>query len=210
MKTIMTMKFRPVLTVIATAMFLTALPSQAKDPQTKDKNAVDFTSVPVTMTVTASVDSGKRMPEIRKEDVVVKKGKDQLQVIDWVAAREDRAGLELFILIDDASDSSLGSKIEELRTFINAQSATTAIGVGYARNASVQIVRNFTADHGLAAKSVRLPFGHVGAYGSPYLSVVDLMKRWPETANRREVLMVADGIARPRRGRSALLNPDVD
>jgi hypothetical protein len=56
----------------------------------------------------------------------------------------------------------------------------------------------------------RLPLGSVGAYGSPYLSLIDLMKRWPEHPNRREAIVVSDGIDRARRGRNSLLNPDVD
>jgi hypothetical protein len=81
------------------------------------------------------------------------------------------------------------------------------------RNASVQIVQNFTNDHAAAAKALRLPLGSAGAYGSPYLSAIDLMKRWPETQNRREVVMVTDGINRARGGprwRGLSNNPDVD
>ncbi len=81
------------------------------------------------------------------------------------------------------------------------------------RNATVRIVQNFTSDHAVAAKAVRLPLGNPGAYGSPYLSVIDLMKRWPENQNRREVLMVTDGIDRARRAprwRGLSINPDVD
>ena len=194
---------RSILAMSLAAMVLSSFPMMAKNPAETD-------TVPVTMTVTASVDNGKRMPDIQKEDVVVKKGKDRLPVTEWVAARGDHAGLELFILIDDASDASLGNKLNELRTFINAQPATTSVGVGYMRNATVQIIQNPTTDHALAAKALRLPLGSVGAYGSPYLSVVDLMKRWPASANRHEVILVSDGIDRAHRGRNALLNPDVD
>ncbi len=133
-----------------------------------------------------------------------------LQVTDWLPAKGDRAALELFILIDDASDASLGTHLNELRAFIDAQPSTTAVGVGYMRNARVQIVQDFTTDHSLASKAIRLPMGSVGAYGSPYLSVIDLMKRWPASSTRHEVVIVTDGIDRARRGRNALLNPDVD
>ncbi len=165
---------------------------------------------PVKMVVTANVEKGKRRPEIQKEDVFVQKGKDRLPIAEWVAAKDARAGLELFILIDDASVSTLGLQLDDLRKFINAQPSSTSIGIGYARNATVEIRQNFTTDHALAAKALRLPLGSVGAYGSPYLSAVDLMKRWPETPNRREILLVADGIDRAHRSHNALLNPDVD
>jgi hypothetical protein len=156
-------------------------------------------TVPVRMTVTASVGSYKRLPEIKREDVLVKQGKERLRVTDWVPARGDRAGLELFILIDDASNSKIGLQFDDLRSFINAQPATTLVGVGYMRNATVQIVQDLTTDHAQAANALRLPLGSFGAYGSPYLSVIDLMNRWPERNNRREVLMVTDGIDHARR-----------
>src|SRR5271154_5940858 len=159
-------------------------------------------AVPVTMTVTANVASDKRMPQINREDVVIQQGKERLKVTEWVPAQGDRAGLELFLLIDDASASSLGSHLDELAAFINAQPSTTTIGVGYMRNATVEIVQNFTTDHAAAAKALQLPLGSAGAYGSPYLSAIDLMKRWPASDNRREIVMVTDGVDRARRGTS--------
>lgn len=155
-------------------------------------------TVPVMMTVTANVAGNKRMPEINREDIVVRQGKSRLEVTEWVPARGDRAGLELFILIDDNADSRIALQYDDLREFINAQPASTLIGVGYMRNATVQIAQDLTANHALAARALRMPFGYPGAYGSPYLSVVDLMKSWPVDQNRREVIMVTDGIGRER------------
>ena len=153
-------------------------------------------SIPVTMTVTANVAADKRIPEINLDNVLVRQGNSQLRVTDWVPARGERAGLELFILIDDKSDSRVGLHYDELRAFINAQPASTQIGVGYMRNATVQIAQDLTSDHGRAAQSLRLPMGYSGAYGSPYLSMVDLMKRWPVDENRREVIVITDGMGR--------------
>jgi hypothetical protein len=171
--------------------------------------------VPAQLTVTLdTLGEGKRMPVVNREDVMVKQGKDRLKVLDWTPARGDRAGLDLFILIDDASQTSLGSQLADLRDFINAQPATTSVGVGYMRNATVQIAQDFTTDHAEAAKALRLPVGSTGAYGSPYLSVIDLMNRWPDSSNRREVIMVTDGIDGARRGLSSrglsTISPDVD
>jgi len=195
--------FCAVVTMAAATM--TAAPSNAQE-----KGA---TAVPVTMTITASAQSDKRMPDLNQQDIAVTQGKQRLKVTEWVPAQGDRAGLELFILIDDSSNPALGIHLDDLKTFINAQPSTTSIGVGYMRNATVQIVQNFTTDHTAAANSLRLPLGSVGAYGSPYLSVIDLMKRWPASQNRREVVMVTDGIDRARRGmgrRGLYTNPDVD
>jgi hypothetical protein len=57
--------------------------------------------------------------------------------------------------------------------------------------------------------------GSAGAYGSPWLSASDLMRRWQATDHRREIVMVTDGIDRSGRNANSLwrglhLNPDVD
>jgi hypothetical protein len=151
------------------------------------------------MTVTLRVQGdNKRVPTVTRNDVVVTQSKKSLQVIGWTPASGSRAGLDLFVLLDDASDSSLGSHLDVLRSFITAQPQSTAVGVGYMRNGTVQIAQNFTTDHILAAKALRLPLASTGAYASPYLSLIDLIKRWPENGNRREVVMITDGIDRFR------------
>jgi len=191
--------------VISAGVMTTALFSPAREP---------LQTVPAKMTVTLDVvPEGKRMPDVTLEDIVVKQNKEQVRVTEWAPARGDRAGLDLFILIDDASETGLGTELKDLRAFIEAQGPATSVGVGYMRNGTVQIAQNFTVDHVLAGKAIRLPMGSTGAYGSPYLSVVDLMKRWPEHPNRREIVMVTDGIDRARRTtRSRLepISPDVD
>lgn len=155
-------------------------------------------TAPVTMTVTANVAANKRMPQINRNDVVVQQGKSQLEITGWTPARGSNAGLELFLLIDDSIDSSFSLQYDDLRGFIRDQAPTTSIGVGYMRNGTIQVAQDLTTDRRLAAQALRLPLGSPGAYGSPYLSLVDLMKRWPVDNNRREVLMVTSGIGRDR------------
>ena len=89
----------------------------------------------------------------------MKQGKTFLKVTQLIPAGGDNAALQLFILIDDTLDSRIGTNLKDVRDFINAQPASTVIGVGYMSNATVNIVQNFTADHALAAKAVRLPLG---------------------------------------------------
>jgi hypothetical protein len=105
---------------------------------------------------------------------MVYEGRDRDQVTDWVPLVGDHAGLQLFVLIDDASNSSLDSQLADLKQFMNNQRATTLIGVGYMRDGTVQVAQNLTADHAQAAKALRLPFGDPGISASPYFSVVDL------------------------------------
>ena len=190
---------------LAIVMAITSVaPLQAKENESK-------ATVLVKMTVSASGSGDKAVPQINRDEIFVKQGKERLKVTEWTPAQGANAGLDLFILIDDALDTSLGTNLDDLREFIKSQPATTNVGVGYMRNATVQIVQNFTTDHEAAAKSIRLPLANTGAYGSPYLSVIDLMKRWPEHPNRREVILVTDGIDRARSGpRWHGLNTDID
>lgn len=158
-------------------------------------------TVPVHMVVTVEPLAGKRPAVVNREDVRVYQGKQRLDVTSWEPARGEHAGLDLFILIDETSDTGLGSQLGDIRGFINAQPSTMAVAIGYMANSTVKIVQNFTNDHAAAAKALRLPMGTVSAMDSPYLSLMDLMKRWPNHNNRREVVMITDGINRFRLGR---------
>lgn len=176
-----------------------------------DKNMPD--PVPVRMTVTANVADGKRMPSINPEDITVKQGKDRLRIAEFVPAQGEHAGMDLFILIDDASDTRLGTQLNDLREFVKNQPPTTLVGIGYMRNTSVTVAQDFTRDHDAAAKAIRLPLGTPGAFGSPYLSAIDVMKRWPQNENRRQLIIITDGIDRARRDlrwHSLGINADVD
>lgn len=150
--------------------------------------------VPVQVIVTAEAHHVKEVPTIHREDVMVYQGKDRVRVTDWVALRGEHAGLQLFLLVDDGLDTSVGSQFEELRKFIQTQPSITAIGIAYMRNGTVEVSQDLTADHTAAAKSLRLPLGSYGISVSPYMSLTELIHRWPETSLRREVLMLTSGI----------------
>ena len=111
------------------------------------------------MVVTAKPHHGGQAPAIAADDVkVYQKGKLNT-VTSWVPLQGDRAGLQLFILIDDTSRDSLSLQFRSIRNFIDEQPASTAIGVGYMRNGAVFTAQNLTTDRALVEKSLRLPFG---------------------------------------------------
>ena len=152
--------------------------------------------VPAHMVVTVEARHGSNPPVINREDVMVYESKERDTVTDWVAAQGDNAALEFFILIDDSAGVSLGSQLEDIRQFINQQPPTTKIGVAYMQNGIARIEQALTTDHAAAAKALRLPLGYAGANASPYFSVSDLIKRWPASTARHEVLVVSDGVDR--------------
>lgn len=149
--------------------------------------------VPARLIVTVEAKHGSTLPVINREDVMVYEGHARDQVTDWVPLHGNRAGLELFILIDDGLSSSVDLQLNDLKKFIAAQPPTTAVGVAYMRDGTVQVVQDPTTDHDQAVKNLRIPLGERGISPSPYLSVADLIKKWPDQPVRREILMISDG-----------------
>jgi len=174
---------------------LLALGGQTMTAQ--EKTAPATVQVHVVITDTA-LRSDSEAPRLKQDDVKVKQGKTFLQVTQLIPAQGDNAALQLMILIDDTLDTTVGGNLNDIKEFIKAQPASTVIGVGYMSNAGVNVVQNFTADHELAVKAVRLPRGVLSTMDSPYLSLISLVKGWPQQNVRREVLMLSDGIDRLR------------
>ena len=166
--------------------------------------------VPAHMVVTEEVRQGSNPPVIGQDDVVVIEGHEHDTVTAWVPAQGDNAAMEFFILLDDDSGPvTLGTQLGDIRQFILAQPSSTKVGVAYMRNGIAWIAQQPTSDHVLAAKALRLPFGMASANGSPYFSLSDLVKRWPKSNSRREVLMISDGYDRYY-GQNDLLDPYLD
>jgi hypothetical protein len=117
-----------------------------------------------------------------------------MRVTDWTPVQNDRTGLQLWLLVDDGTDTALGTQLEDLRRFVLEQSSTTQVGIGYLRNGTVQVEQKPTADHALAAKTIRLPLGQPGISASPYLALIDLIQKWPSVDQPQEVLMITSGI----------------
>lgn len=159
----------------------------------------------VTMTVTAVGKKDTTPPPVTKDDVQLYVKKERTQISDWKRGEK----LYLAVLIDDSLDSSVASQWGELKEFFNAQPETTYISVAYARNGAAMLAQDFTNNHELAAKALRIPLGP-GAFSSPYLALLDLMKRWPSSTvtERRSILLISSGIDHFRGNFPT--SPDVD
>jgi hypothetical protein len=180
---------RRFLVSLMVGLTLVVLGAQSLAQQVSSANGV-----PAHMVVTVEARRGSDVAVINREDVMVYEGSDRRQVTDWVPAQGDHVALELFILLDDSSSMSLGTQLEDLRQFILGQPSSAKIGLAYMQNGTARIEQNLTSDHNLAAKALRLPLGIRGVNASPYFSLSDLVKHWPKSDTRREVLMVSDGI----------------
>lgn len=163
----------------------------------QEKAASSSVQVHVVITDMA-VRSDSEVPRLQQDEVKVKQGKTFLQVTQLIPAQGDNSALQLMILIDDTLDPVIGGNLNDIKEFIKAQPPSTMVGIGYMSNATVNIVQNFTLDRELAVKAVRLPRGALSTMDSPYLSLISLVKGWPQQKVRREILMLSDGIDRLR------------
>jgi hypothetical protein len=164
---------------------------------------------PVHMVVTAEPHHGVPVPGVNSADVAVYEGKVRDQIAAWIPAQGDHAALEFFVLIDDSSREVLATQFDDIKNFITAQPPTTKIGIAYMQNGTAHIEQNLTDDHDQAAKAIRLPLGYYGANASPYFSLSDLVKRWPQDSARHEVLMITNGFD-PYYGVGDMLDPYLD
>jgi hypothetical protein len=168
-------------------------------------NAVAAEPGTVTMTVTAVGKKNTSPPIVTKDNVQLFLNKERTQVADWKHGEK----LYLAVLIDDSLDSDIASQWNDLKAFFAAQPDTTYISVAYARNGTAMLAQDFTNDHELAAKALRIPLGGGGAFSSPYLALLDLVKRLPSSADRRSILLISSGIDYFR-GDFGTRSPDLD
>jgi hypothetical protein len=184
--------------VVFAAVVLTSGNATAQTPPNPAAGTVTFT-----VTVAPKKDASAA---VSKDDVQLFLGKERKQVGDW--KKDDR--LFLAILIDDSIDNTAASNWNDLKAFIDAQPPTTMVAVGYIRNNVTMLAQDFTDNHELAGKALRIPMG-IGAIGSsPYLAMIDLLKRWPNTGPRRSIMLISSGIDYFRGGGFGAFYPDLD
>jgi hypothetical protein len=147
---------------------------------------------PVEMNVTIGHHYGHVPPTLTKDDLIVTQHYQPLTVTSLIPLRGDRAGLELFLLVDNCSSCEPGSKFEELSHFINSQPATTAVGIAYIVNGRLQLAEHPTTDHDRAIKALSTPTGNKAT--SPFVALAELIRGWPQSTSRRAVIMISNGI----------------
>jgi len=159
----------------------------------------------VTTTVTAVGKKETQPPRLTKDDVQLYQGKERVQVADWKPGQT----LFLALLIDDSLESAVAGQWKDVAAFLMAQPQNTYVAVAYARNGTAAVAQDFTKDHALAAKALRIPLGNAGAFTSPYLAVQDWEKRWPDSNERKSIVLFSSGVDYFR-GSFDPVDPDLD
>lgn len=150
---------------------------------------------PVSVVVTLEPKHGKTIPPVEPQDITVAQGRDKRPSTSLTLLPWGQASTQLMLLIDDSARGTFDTEINTLKQFVNALPANTEVAVAYMRNGMAAYTSNFTRDHATAANSIRLSFGSGGADVSPYDSLSDVAKHWPQPgAQRKVVIMISSGI----------------
>jgi hypothetical protein len=148
----------------------------------------------IRVTVTLHGTKENPHPQVTREDVLVFQERDRRPVLGWTSAKGNEAGLDLAILVDDSLDSPIGNQFGDLAEFIRGLPSTARVAVAYASFGRAKKAQDFTTDHEKAVKALRIPMGSMDASTSIFQAAGELASHWPAGTNRREVLLISDGI----------------
>jgi hypothetical protein len=154
------------------------------------------TGVPAQTIVTVMPRKGDQVLTIPQTDVQATVGGKSAQITDWTPLRGARSGVQIVILIDGSARSGLTLQYKDLESFVKTLPEGAEVGVAYMQNGRAVMAQGITPDRNLAASAFRMTSGVPGGSASPYFCLSDLVKHWPSTttADRREVLMITDGV----------------
>ena len=146
--------------------------------------------------VIVTVNPNKPTPAapLQQGDITVKVKGRPAAVESVVPINDATEPTQLVFMFDESARSYLALQIPDLKKFILGLPASTEVAVAYMSNGRAVMAQKMTADHKLAADSLRLTNGIPGITGSPYFCLSDLAKHWPSQEKaRRVVFMVTNG-----------------
>jgi hypothetical protein len=146
----------------------------------------------VIVTVTNKADKGAPIT-VPEKDLTVKVDGKTAMISHWEAATNP---LQVVLLIDNSSWSSLGTQMNDIKDFIRSLPAEAEVGVAYMQNGQAVFSSPLTKDKEAAVRGLHLPSGTPGGSASPYFCLSDLAKHWPskDMDARREVIMITNGV----------------
>ncbi len=147
---------------------------------------------PVNMVVTVEGKHNKGIPSLEPADIKVNEAGGNRPVTAFKSLRG--SNLQIMLLIDNSSRSTFDTEIGTLKQWVNSLPANAQIAVAYMENGRAAMTHDFTSDHAAAANSIRVTMGIGGADVSPYDSLSDAVKKWPQSDARKEVVMISSGV----------------
>lgn len=122
-------------------------------------------------------------------------GKDST-VTNFTPLQDANSPVELVLLLDSGSRTSLGSEFSEIETWVKEMPPNTKMAIAYMEDGRAAFASQLSSNAADVLKGLHLSTGFPGSNASPYFCLSDLAKNWPshDRTARREVLMVTDGV----------------
>jgi hypothetical protein len=122
-------------------------------------------------------------------------GKDST-VTNFTQLGDANSPVELVLLLDSGSRTSLGSEFSEIESFVKEMPPNTKMAIAYMQDGRAAFSSQLSSNAADVLKGLHLSAGFPGSNASPYFCLSDLAKSWPshDRTARREVLMVTDGV----------------
>jgi VWFA-related protein len=156
-------------------------------PPTKEEG------VALTVMVTATGRDQAAPPKVSSNEVIVRQDGKGRKVLAWEPVQANTR-LDLVVLVDDSLSARVAGQWSDLHNYLRTLTGDARVAVAKADFGAAHFVQEFTTDRELAAKAFQIPTGAGGASNGIYDAVADLIKKWPETHNRRVILLISSGI----------------
>jgi VWFA-related protein len=150
--------------------------------------------IPVSVTVTATGKDQSAPSTVPANSIVVRQDGKVAKILSWEPASGSKTGLDLAVLIDDSVTQKASLQLKDIGDFLRTVTPDARVAVAYASYGGVKFEQEFTTDHEKAAKAIRIPSSFPGTANGVYDSFAALIKKWPESQNRKVVLFISDGI----------------
>jgi len=140
--------------------------------------------------------------KVSLQDLKVKVNGKESNITGWKALRGPSSPVELVLLMDSGSRSSIGTQFEEITQFVKEMPADAKMTFAYMENGRAALAGPLTADSKQLQRELHLPTGPAGISASPYFCLSDLAKNWPSNDRRarRVVVMITNGVDPYERG----------
>jgi hypothetical protein len=171
----------------ATAIFAVAPAFAQKNDQMGQGRAV--------VTILPSAKNGT-VSQVPAQNLKLKvNGKDST-VTNFTQLAEANSPVELVLLLDGGSRTSLGSEFSEIESFVKEMPPNSKMAIAYMDSGRAAFSSQLSSNAADVLKGLHLSTGFPGSNASPYFCLSDLAKNWPshDRTARREVLMITDGV----------------
>src|ERR1700689_192607 len=81
--------------------------------------------------VTVNSKSAEDTTTVPRQSISIYENRKLQDVAGWVPLRGERSGLQLVVLLDDASTGSLGLQLNDIKKFLTDLPPTTQVAIGY-------------------------------------------------------------------------------